>query len=214
MSTNQEWHDALADWYSTLVEAAAIYKLVGAEAHAVQRAEAIYKHVERWGGFLDVRLPKRALPVVDCDARNAVQDGAAIIARLAALRERVDSLDLGTIEATPSTVEFLRGIRAQARQLGLLRTRLRSAGQRLPAAQFSARVPDKYALALVESKLPESVEAASRVMAGITVLYEADVPSGYVAAAVDVATLDSDRAERVVSAYRANVAPEYVGELL
>ena len=215
MSSTEEWREALVEWYDTLVEAASVFSIAGVAtaAEATTRAEKLAGLVRRFqsvlGGYPLLEGVDNALP---SGARTAVADGDRVIRRLVGVRVTNSELFIDeSVQATPATVHFLTEVRTQARQLGLLYTKLRSRIPALHDRQFAARVPRAYALPLIENALTSTT--APIVMAGITLLYESGVPAEYVASAVDPATLDTERAGRVLLAYQADLPPEYAGAM-
>lgn len=213
MSTTEEWRSALIEWYDTLLEIARVFSVVGDDmvAEATTRAEHLDEFVKNFPSMFEGVFPKDVVHA-PADARTAVADGLRVLDRLSAVRDVNSRLFIDeTVTPTPGTVHFVTGMRTQTRQLGRLYTRMRSRIPALHDRQFAARVPREYALPLIENAL--TPRSAPIVMEGLTRLYEAGVPKEYVASAVDPATLDAERAERVVLAYRADLPPEYAGAM-
>lgn len=215
MSSTEEWREALVEWYDTLVEAASVFSIAGVAtaAEATTRAEKLAGLVRRFQSVLGgCPLPEGADSALPPDARTAVADGDRVIRRLVGVRVTNSELFIDeSVQATPATVHFLTEVRTQARQLGRLYTKLRSRIPALHDRQFAARVPRAYALPLIENALTSTT--APIVMAGITLLYESGVPAEYAASAVDPATLDTERAGRILLAYQADLPPEYAGAM-
>lgn len=214
MSTTEEWRNALIEWYDTLLEIASVFSVIGDDmvTEATTRAERLEGFAKSFPSLFAGTLPKDAFHVAPADARTAVPDGLRVIDRLSAVRDVNSRLFIDeNVTPTPGTVHLATEMRTQARQLGRLYTRMRSRIPALHDRQFAARVPREYALPLIENAL--TPRSAPIVMESLTRLYEAGVPREYVASAVDPATLDDERAERVVLAYRADLPPEYAGAM-
>jgi hypothetical protein len=213
VSTPQEFSELLAEWHATLVDVLAVYGPVNAalRQRTTRLLEELVAHGNRSVGVLGCQPLPEEVVLPQTDRREAIANGERAFARLVALRQRANTMFLEAAP-TPGTVEFIRGMAQQTRQLGRLYTSLRSHETALHSHQFAARVPHEYALTVTSHSIsPENIRP---VLAALTCLYESGVPAEYILTVIDPDSLDVERAERVTSAYREGLPAEYAGVMV